>query len=1798
MKSANSSLNHHTNICIQHHYAVVSPNASLLEAVQMMSQVGDNTSSVNPLRSSCVLVLDNQQLVGLLTERDLVKLAAQQRSLRETKVCEVMTRELITCQEWEAREPMRLIQLLRQHRIRHLPVLNEQDQPVGLVTQSSICSVLEPVDLLKFRYVREVMAENVIHAPPTATVLELVQLMDSHHVSCIVIGDEVKPGKILPMGIVTERDIVQFQTLEMNLSELPAQQVMSYPLFLVNPDDSLWETYQVIQQQNIRRFVVANNQGYLAGILTQTNILQAVDIKGLHQIIATLQQQVEKLENEKLNLLKHLNRDLTEQVSDRNTKLQTQDQRNQLLTAVAFRIRASLSLETILQTTVTEVRQLLEVERVIIYRFYPDWGGQVTVESVETPQWSILGRIIKDECFEQNWLDSYHNKSSQAIADIHQVGLSACHIEFLTQFQIKANLVVPISVDDSLWGLLIAHSCTDVRQWQPDEVEFLEHLSIQVANAIQQATLLEQVQRANTELEAKVAERTTELQVANQRLQQELVRAQQAEAALREREAAVRSFYDSAPMMMGVVELLDDDMLHLSDNSTTARFFGTTPEAMHNQLASQMGAPIEHIRTWIRHYGESQRTGQPVRFEYQHIIDGKVKWLSATVCYIGLADSDRPRFSYVVDDVSERKAVEAEKVYLSNLLEASLNEIYVFDAETFRFKYVNQGALQNLGYSLEQMQDMTPLDIKPELTADQFQSLIAPLLSGQEKIIQFQSIHQRVDNSRYPSEVHLQLMEQSEKRVFLAVILDITQRQQAEKQVKFQAQLLAQVSDAVVAVDITHRVIHWNTAAEKQYGIKAQQALGKPLSECYQYRWLKPKDEAKSNEALATAGFWQGENIHRQLNGKEIFVESSVSILEDEQGNNMGMLALIRDISERVRLEAERKQVEAALQKSEEQYRRIVETTTEGIWMLDVEGKTSFVNAKMSAMLGYSVEEMLGKPLFAFMGIAEQKIAQTYLERRNQGIEEQHDFKFRRQDGSDLWTIVSTTPIVDATGRYLGALAMLTDITGRKQIESALKDSEERWQLALRGSNDGIWDWNLQTNEVFLSDRWKEMRGFQPHELSNSIEQWTSRIHPEDIEKVRNKLDDHLSRKTPFFSSEYRVQRQDGSYIWILNRGQALWDETGKILRMVGLESDISYRKQAEAALRESEQRYRVLVTHAPVGIFQADEQGNCLYINPRWSELTGISLPEALGKGWVQAVHPDDRENIFTEWNNFTQAGHYFSMEYRFCKPDGEVIWVSGQAVAIYNEADEIISYFVTVMDITARKHAEKELRLKNLALEEAKRQAETANQAKSEFLANMSHEIRTPMNAILGFADLLQSEATAPHIASYVQAIASSGRTLLALINDILDLSKIESGKLELHYEPVDLQGLIREILQIFSPYASDKNLILHSTIEDTVPQSIYIDEVRLRQILFNVVGNALKFTDKGYIQISIRAHLYFINTEEKVWLEIAVEDTGIGIAREQQQSIFEAFVQSSGQSNRKYGGTGLGLAITKRLMNMMDGIITLQSELERGSIFTFVFPAVSPANGLKEIVPESAQDDDLNQFAPSTILVVDDVASNRELIKAYFHKTHHLVMLVEDGQQAINLAQLHYPDLILLDLRMPRMDGKETAQHLKEDEKTKNIPIVILTASSQAQEQYELEQICQGFLSKPISCIELVQELRKHLQTVITVENSNQLDSCNTNIELQQFLNIPINLPDLLIKLEEEEEKVWTSLRKTFKMRELKQFILRLKAWGKEYQCQFLVDYADSLQTKLDAFDMEQLPLIIEQFPSVRQAIEALI
>ncbi|WP_346292848.1 ATP-binding protein [Sphaerothrix gracilis] len=499
-------------------------------------------------------------------------------------------------------------------------------------------------------------------------------------------------------------------------------------------------------------------------------------------------------------------------------------------------------------------------------------------------------------------------------------------------------------------------------------------------------------------------------------------------------------------------------------------------------------------------------------------------------------------------------------------------------------------------------------------------------------------------------------------------------------------------------------------------------------------------------------------------------------------------------------------------------------------------------------------------------------------------------------------------------------------------------------------------------------------------------------------------------------------------------------------------------------------------------------------------------------------------------------------------------------------------------------------------VALEAAAQQAQIANRAKSEFLANMSHEIRTPMNAVLGFTDLLQPIVTDAVGQDYLRAIASSGKTLLALINDILDLSKIEAGRLELHPEPVDLRALIQDIHHIFSQKAEQKGLQLEIEIVDDFPPFLLFDEVRLRQILFNVVGNALKFTEKG--QITIRAELTPTPlSESQMGLKLSVSDTGIGIAPADQDCIFEAFTQRQGQSNRKFGGTGLGLAITRRLVTMMGGTTILDSQLDQGSTFTFLFPKAEIA--VPKVSPTSSDPTDinLNQFAPAHVLIADDVASNRELLAGYFRNTAHQLYFAKNGEEVVRMAQALTPDVILMDLRMPHLDGIEASRRIKAAEATRHIPVIVITASVQSyseEARYELNELCQRCIYKPVTRENLVAALESCLPLLqpgkikdAATARQKPVVTANQSISAEQQTL-------LARQLQQIAAQIWFPLQQTLELDQVEDFVNHLTQLAAEIPYPPLVQYAAKLTQQLEAFDWEQLPNSIAEFEFLEKSV----
>ncbi|NQZ59484.1 MAG: response regulator, partial [Lentisphaeraceae bacterium] len=385
------------------------------------------------------------------------------------------------------------------------------------------------------------------------------------------------------------------------------------------------------------------------------------------------------------------------------------------------------------------------------------------------------------------------------------------------------------------------------------------------------------------------------------------------------------------------------------------------------------------------------------------------------------------------------------------------------------------------------------------------------------------------------------------------------------------------------------------------------------------------------------------------------------------------------------------------------------------------------------------------------------------------------------------------------------------------------------------------------------------------------------------------------------------------------------------------------------------------------------------------------------------------------------------------------------------------------------------------NADLKEAREIALQASNSKSTFLANMSHEIRTPMNAILGFTELLKGRLTDKKNNSFLHSIDVSGRSLLRLINDILDLSKVEAGKIELEYSAINPQALFMELKTIFSQKISQKGIDFIIDISEDLPQALILDETRLRQILFNLIGNAIKFTDEGYVKVSVKH--YAEEDGSQVTLCIDVEDSGIGVPEENRQKIFNTFEQQSGQSHAKYGGTGLGLAISKKLTELMKGEIDLQQAAQGGALFKIKLREVQIAVTADERY-FSENVTDIIAFSEAKVLIVDDIDLNRELIEHFLNDSGIITMQAANGLECLDLARNNRPDLILMDMKMPGMDGFEASSLIKKNPMSKDIPITAVTASAFKEDETRILFVADSYMAKPISKPKLIQELMNFL------------------------------------------------------------------------------------------------------------------
>ena len=639
---------------------IVTANITFMEAIAQMSgvrsscSVAQTTGSQQDIlqieaRSSCVLVVENNQLVGIFTERDVVKLSAQKRNLENLAIADVMTHPVVTLRESEFTNIFFAVNLLQHHHIRHLPVVDEQNQLVGLLTHESLRQTSRPADLLRLRLVNEVMTGNVICAAADVSILAIARLMAENRVSSVMIVETQEFGQI-PIGIVTERDIVQFQALNLNFDTYLAADVMSTPVFCIKADESLWNVQQIMEQRLIQRLAVTGKQGQLLGIITQSSILQVLNPLELYKLTEILEKKVSQLEVEKIELLENRNFELEQQVDDRTIALRKKVNREELITKIATQIRSSLDLQDILNTTVTEIRALLKCDRVIIYQFHPDLSGIVIAESIVAGGISVLHSGSYDPCITSEYLEPYRQGRMRIINDINYESMTECHQRMLIGFDIRAKIMSPIIVKDQLWGLMLTSYRDIPHHWELDEIELVRQLSIQVSIAIKQANTYQQVQielkqrkeaesalyQLNQELEIRVQQRTAELFNLSNRL----------ELAVKSAEIGIWDW--------DIINdhLIWDDRMYEIYGVTASEFSGAV-EAWEKGLHPD---DSECTREWIWQAIRGERDFDP---EFRIVLpDGKVRIIQAYAIVQHNSQGETERMIGVNIDITERKQAE------------------------------------------------------------------------------------------------------------------------------------------------------------------------------------------------------------------------------------------------------------------------------------------------------------------------------------------------------------------------------------------------------------------------------------------------------------------------------------------------------------------------------------------------------------------------------------------------------------------------------------------------------------------------------------------------------------------------------------------------------------------------------------------------------------------------------------------------------------------------------------------------------------------------------------------------------------------------------------------------------------------------------------------------------------------------------------------------------------------------------------------------------------------------------------
>ena len=680
--------------------------------------------------------------------------------------------------------------------------------------------------------------------------------------------------------------------------------------------------------------------------------------------------------------------------------------------------------------------------------------------------------------------------------------------------------------------------------------------------------------------------------------------------------------------------------------------------------------------------------------------------------------------------------------------------------------------------------------------------------------------------------------------------------------------------------------------------------------------------------------------------------------------------------------------------------------------------------------------------------------------------------------GGDYQTKVAAL----VTGGELGKLAGSFDVMAEKLLEreETLRKTEERFRSFVENANEIVFSLSADGVFTYVSPNWNDAFGY---DLDDTIgKAFASFVHPDDTTPCAERLRRVLETGVKQQALEVRVRHQNGAWIWYAVSGSRLQEAGRNEYSFLGIGRDITLRMQAEALLTKNEERLRVIFETSQAGIMVVEPDGTVTFANTRMAEMFGCSMVELIGSAYPDRVHPTEREAGETSLLQLDsgEIDHVY-YERHYLRYDGSDFWgyLSGRRLEAPDGTTQGLVFII--VDVTDQKNA-------MIELHQAKEAAEVANETKDRFLMNMSHELRTPMNGVLGMIQLALFEDPSETQREYLETAIDSGRGLVRILNDILDLTKAEVHKLTIHNEPFDLRPTVFEVVRILDLEARRKSLTLNCTIAAEVPESVTGDRLRLQQVLTNLIANAVKFTERGEVSVAVTCGSGSSGNPELVY---TVTDTGVGIPADKQHLLFQPFSQVDDSLTRHYGGTGLGLVISREIVERMGGCIAFTSTAGEGSIFTVRIPCEAnvPLTVLsalpveqKLIVPVATGSRKEEQ---PRILLVEDDPVNRAIQKIMFERSGFLTSVASNGLQAVELWEREGYDVIVMDVQMPVMNGIEATEIIRKKELARggHIPILGLTAHAYRDDvNHCLAAGMDSYLTKPVDLNELIAAIKK--------------------------------------------------------------------------------------------------------------------